>query len=262
MTETQTWKEKLQATLQQKKANHVARKEERAKEREKEKENDPIFTVLDAKKAKLNKRYDERTRWEERIHAHTVITRLLVDKSTGKVNGAALDSYVVITFTANGVAFLEKRRTPGGAVKAVGLAEFYDTDDYCLVGMEHLTDISDKGKSLGRAVTGGLFFGPTGAIIGAAAAKNKIIDQSQMVFLLQNVRTKDLTEYLVPCTKTEFINTYRSIPVHPLLGQKERTVGEAVSVADELLKLKGLMEDGLLTQEEFIAMKEKMLEKA
>lgn len=262
MTGTQTWREKLEATLQQKKANHVARKEERAKEREKQRENDPVFILQQEKKEKLNKLYDEKKRWQERVHAHTIVTRLLVDKSTGKVNGAALDSHVVITFTANGYAFLEKRRTPVGAVKAVGLAEFYDTDDYCLVGMEHLTDISDKGKSLGRAVTGGLFFGPTGAIIGAAAAKNKIIDQSQMVFLLQNVRTKDLTEYLVPCTKTEFINTYRSIPVNPLLGQKERTGEETVSVADELLKLKSLMEDGLLTQEEFIAMKEKILEKA
>lgn len=55
---------------------------------------------------------------------------------------------------------------------------------------------------------------------------------------------------------------YHLIAFHPLLGQKERAVGETVSVADELLKLKNLLEDGLLTKEEFQTFKEKTLDKA
>ena len=40
-----------------------------------------------------------------------------------------------------------------------------------------------------------------------------------MVFVLQNKLTKVLIAYMVPCTRTEFINNYRRIPTKPLLEE-------------------------------------------
>ena len=256
MTE-KNWQDKISATLHNKKEKIDSIKKKRAIEREKD--NAYLRSVQERVNADKQKRINEqelsKQEWVDRVQGQTQIAHLFIDKETSTINGVKPKQYITIRFTETGNAFLESSND------RYGREIFYDREDYIVVAMEHLSDLTNEGKHLGRAVAGGLIFGPHGALIGAATAKNKISDKSQMVFVLQNKLTKVLIEYMVPCTRTEFINNYRRIPTKPLLEETEIIMGQALSVADELLKLKGLLEDGLLTKEEFQTIKENILKK-
>jgi len=136
---------------------------------------------------------------------------------------------------------------------------------------------------VGRAVLGGILTGGVGAIIGGVTGKStqketinnidlKVIinDTSNPVFRINflNLKVKKGT----PLYKKAYqkIELWHGI-ISGLMrqGQDEKpltaaanvptSTGTPVSVADEIRKLKGLLDEGILTQEEFNAQKAKLI---
>lgn len=134
-----------------------------------------------------------------------------------------------------------------------------------------------KSKSIvGRAFLGGLLLGPVGAIVGGmtgigdkAVKSDKypdnilsicIVDddneEKHLFFSVENGNLKDAIEFVSKNFKDKLktINDINS-------SEKSETTKKPIeiSVADELLKLKQLLDDGVLTEDEFNQQKAKLL---
>ncbi|WP_315114628.1 tyrosine-type recombinase/integrase [uncultured Clostridium sp.] len=127
---------------------------------------------------------------------------------------------------------------------------------------------------LGRAIVGGALLGRVGAIVGGTTGKRKTktvikslrikvtVNQTSnpSVYInLINTETKSSSFiYKAAYTSAQEILSMFSVVTNEVEDQQEsRTT--TVSTADELIKLKGLLDDGILTQEEFMAEKNKIL---
>lgn len=146
---------------------------------------------------------------------------------------------------------------------------FDDLIDYELIADE----TSIKKSGLGSAVAGGLIFGGVGAIVGGAAGKKSLeaisslkiristkdeIFNSLMISLL-NTKTKkgsftynitmDVAQKLI--SALDMVESEKSSFSSPDVP--------VTSVADEILKLKQLLDAGALTEQEFQTQKEKIL---
>jgi hypothetical protein len=135
-----------------------------------------------------------------------------------------------------------------------------------------------KSKSIiGRALVGGLILGPVGAIVGGMTGigdkeKSKSLSgidnilsisytendiEYILLFECSDKKTKKVMEYF----NKNFQNKYNEATEEEELSTNNNSVGKSVSIADELLKLKSLLDDGILTLEEFDAQKSKLLNK-
>ena len=157
---------------------------------------------------------------------------------------------------------------------------------------EELVDfnVDEDGQSItsgraGSAVIGALLLGATGAIIGSAGSKTtKQTVQSldiilsfrgldaklETIHLLESETQKGSEEYIRAAqTCKRIISALKQIMDFGRSGASEgsgnaeqRGRGVAIyafSVADEILKFKGLLDQGIITQEEFDKQKEKLL---
>lgn len=127
-----------------------------------------------------------------------------------------------------------------------------------------------KKKGIGRAIAGGLIAGPAGSIVGAMTGDNysEVSKISVSIYLtnnstveamllsaksksgsiLYNSAIKNLNELTAKLSRITADNmTYPSQPE------------SSSSSADELRKFKGLLDDGIITQEEFDAKKKEIL---
>lgn len=135
-----------------------------------------------------------------------------------------------------------------------------------------------KHHGLTRAATGGLLFGGAGAIVGAVTG-GKQFDQVTRISITVRLSNGEAIEYnLLPTGKTKSTSfeaktakgrledmsalldriieaNHTPVPVAP------RTITEKapVSPADEIRKYKSLLDDGIITQEEFDAKKHNLL---
>lgn len=136
-----------------------------------------------------------------------------------------------------------------------------------IVGQQEVTK---KKGSVGRAVAGGLIAGPAGAIIGASTAKEETKLTGGTVVLKVNMmffgveKSLDIVypptgfeKFLDYCISLHSIKEREAIqnqkPVVPI------AVNEPVSVAEELMKFKQLLDAGAITQHEFEEQKRKLL---
>lgn len=160
----------------------------------------------------------------------------------------------------------------------------YKPTDYTLfsysqiVGYEILEDGSTIAQGgLGRAAVGGVLFGGAGAIVGAATRKQKGMCNSLQV----KVTVKDYFEpaFFIPIITTSVKKTgivYKAgiesaEKIASALeiivkenetansGQHENSQSSGSDAADEIRKFKGLLDDGIITQEEFDAKKKQLL---
>lgn len=144
-----------------------------------------------------------------------------------------------------------------------------------VIGCDTLIDSKPTG-TIGRAIVGGMIAGDAGAIIGAATAQNAIMS-FQIVIYRENIteptlsinliNTKTRTDSVDYEAATRFASSVSS-SIKAIISktrnqiQSERSnanKNNASSVADELLKYKTLLDEGLLTREEFEEQKKKLL---
>ncbi|GEO70286.1 SHOCT domain-containing protein [Levilactobacillus acidifarinae] len=135
-----------------------------------------------------------------------------------------------------------------------------------------------KHHGLTRAATGGLLFGGAGAIVGAVTG-GKQFDQVTRVSITVRLSSGEAIEYnLLPTGKTKSTSfeaktangrledmsalldriieaNHTSTPVFSQVTSKE----SLISPADEIRKYKSLLDDGIITQEEFDTKKHSLL---
>jgi len=133
--------------------------------------------------------------------------------------------------------------------------------------------IEKKSKSIiGRALLGGLIYGNVGAIVGGMTGigdKEKSKSISGIDNILSISYTENDIEYILlfECSDKKakkvleyFNKNYKSkYKEEEDIVLNESPVAEKVNVTDELLKLKTLVDAGLLTMEEFEVQKNKLL---
>ncbi len=139
---------------------------------------------------------------------------------------------------------------------------------YCFGEVEDADVVTTGGKvitkkkgGITRAVTGGLLFGAAGAIVGAGTAKSQtktVGDYQQLVvrishftgnitkkFTWPSSRNVEFWEYCMANAEAE-----NAIPAQP---------AAQLSAADEIAKFKTLLDQGVITQEEFEVKKRQLL---
>lgn len=164
-----------------------------------------------------------------------------------------------------------------------------------LVNYELCEDNSTIQKGgVGRAIVGGVLFGEVGAIVGAQTRKSQNVVGSLYIRLtLKSVGMKTITFINSPTDKNGYIYRTARRSADKVMSELELIMSEnqnianqtssqsqyepqlasspvhqpipigqpQISVADELLKLKQLLDMGVLTQEEFDQQKQKLLNK-
>lgn len=170
--------------------------------------------------------------------------------------------------------------TLGGSPNGI-VFNYSDIIDYEII--ENGSVISEtkakNGSGLGRAIVGGAIMGPAGAIVGAATKKKKQVTTEKEILTSLIVRvTLDNANF--PTVDIKMSIPY-TVPMNSILhtgirkdaekvvallrkisGNRPQTQNEPQqpkSTADELLKLKELLDSGLLTQEEFNQLKSDIL---
>ena len=158
-----------------------------------------------------------------------------------------------------------------------GNAKVYNYED--IMTFELLEDGSSVTKGgLGRAVAGGLLFGGVGAIVGGITGgkKSKGICNSLKLKITVNdisnpavyvnlintaTKTKSLTYKILYKSAQDALSTLQII-CDTIESEKASTIttqGNSPSAADEILKFKKLLDEGVITQEEFDAKKKQLL---
>lgn len=148
-----------------------------------------------------------------------------------------------------------------------------------IIGFDIVEDGMSVSKGgLGTAVAGGLLFGQAGAIAGAVLGKKKTTDvcsSLDLIIILKDSYLKNLTlrflygkisrhsaEYVAAqqtakkCLK--LLKRVTEVPEEQDTAKAE-PVEKNYSVADEILRFKQLLDDGIITQEEFEFQKRKLL---
>lgn len=156
--------------------------------------------------------------------------------------------------------------------------------------VEDGTSITQGGLgAVGMSLAGGALFGKTGALAGATIGRKKIrtVCSSMDVIILKDLYLKNLTVHFVndnisrysaeyvsaqlaakECiklleniTETESEQEKESRREKGLISETEKTepIGQKKSVVDEILRLKQLLDSGVITEEEFALLKRKLI---
>lgn len=165
---------------------------------------------------------------------------------------------------------------PDGILGKIVNPNVYSYDD--ILDFELLEDGGTIIKGgLGSAVAGGLLFGGVGAIVGGVTGKKK--GKSTCSSLKIKITLKDMTnptEYIELIKsetkksgivyKSEIKNAQEILSLLQIMCQSNTNTqssnAEVVSqnsVADEILKFKNLLDNGIITEEEFNAKKQQLL---
>ena len=117
-----------------------------------------------------------------------------------------------------------------------------------------------KKGGIGRAIVGGAIAGPVGAIVGASTATTEETISDG---------TKFLIVHLNGFGESQKIRMFYNVHIEDFVKQQItenggdqdnlKPINESISVADELLKFKSLMDSGVITEDEFNAQKKKLL---
>lgn len=171
--------------------------------------------------------------------------------------------------------------------KITGDKEWYSFSNLVNYELYENNSVMQKG-GVGRAVVGGVLFGGVGAIVGAQTRKSQNIVDS--LYIRLTLKSTGMRKIVFINTKTDRDGIFYSMerknadkviseldlimaknqevtqPVLQVQTQPDsptpppaQTEQQVVSVADELLKLKQLLDMGVLTDEEFNQQKQKLL---
>lgn len=125
---------------------------------------------------------------------------------------------------------------------------------------------SSTGSTIGRAVVGGLIAGPAGAIIGGATSKKRteVIDNTRTIlhhhyFVIVNLSTPANPVLKIDCGASSKTAEEINAILVGIIANQAKGVNKSTSIADELAKLAILREKGILTEEEFLEQKSRIL---
>lgn len=193
----------------------------------------------------------------------------------GNQNRRLLEQFQATKKIGNYIEFDENNRQwliPDGFNGKKVNPKIYNFDD--IVGFELLEDGDSITKGgIGRAIVGGALLGGVGAIVGGVTGKKKtksvvnslrvkitVNDTSKPTIYVNLLNSKTKTNsfiYKVSYTSAQEILSMLSVITE---NQNEKEDKEnSTSVADELMKLKGLLDEGILTEEEFNTQKNRIL---
>lgn len=165
------------------------------------------------------------------------------------------------------ILFDDKLQQLWNITKPTQKINYCDIVDYKLIDDTNV--VSENG--LGRAIVGGALFGTIGAILGGLATNSSTVcNQLSLKLTVRgefepaiyinfldtstesgSLRHKYIIETIQSCiSKLDLI-----IAEHKILSNTPK-----ISVADEILKFKKLLDDGIITQDEFSAKKKILLE--
>lgn len=134
--------------------------------------------------------------------------------------------------------------------------------------------IAKKSKSvIGRALLGGVLLGPVGAVVGGMTGigdKTVKVSDVDNIFSISYSQNDEDTIILFSCSNKKLKKVYEYFkknlgnkykkPDEIKFTEEDKTNNSKVSVADELRKLKDLLDEGILTNEEFVQEKKKLLD--
>lgn len=175
--------------------------------------------------------------------------------------------------------------------KIKGDGSYYTFGDLVNYELYENNSVIQKG-GIGRAIVGGALFGEVGAIVGAQTRKsqnfvdslyiritlkssgmkkitfiNSPTDRNSMIYKMERKSADEVLSELDLISaenQNEAIQTaaqtqYEPQPAPPPIQQTSQPEQSPTLIADELLKLKQLLDMGVLTQEEFNQQKQKLL---
>lgn len=146
-------------------------------------------------------------------------------------------------------------------MKAQIIYTFDEIDNYELQNTAGETIIKSKG-GLTRAAIGGVAFGGAGAIVGASTSKKKATVkniQSEATITLKTHMGKRIEKIIATPEIMAFLDMILDAAEADKSVQSLPAALQTALVADELLKLKSLLDAGIITQEEFDQQKQKLL---
>lgn len=163
-----------------------------------------------------------------------------------------------------------------GIIPSLNNATIYSYDD--IVDFELLEDNYSVIKGgIGRAVVGGILFGGVGAVVGSATGKKKIKQTCTNLMIKITVNNMSApTEYIKLISSTTNKNSiiYRGayqdaqkiLSMLQLICDQRNASSEEFfqntqlySAADEIRRYKSLMDEGIITEEEFLFKKKQLL---
>lgn len=117
-----------------------------------------------------------------------------------------------------------------------------------------------KKGSIPRAIVGGVVAGGAGAIVGGISTKenHKTTTQSISSYFIDFYTNCPELPYVIVSGIEEDLRKWYGYILLFITPEKEKTI-KKYSVADEILKFKELLDNGLITLEEFTTEKEKLL---
>lgn len=176
---------------------------------------------------------------------------------------------------------------------ALGAGSIYLFEELLSYDLSTNTGVQVKGGvSVGRAIVGGALLGPAGMILGGATGKKKQINKISRIEININVngaarssrnisiyKGKDIEENS-SLARTYFKTAQADLAMLDLVSQSsapsrtinelsdevietetiiEHSIAETPSAADEIRKFKSLLDEGIITQEEFDTKKKELL---
>lgn len=215
--------------------------------------------------------------FQVRVNKNTTRQSILAEIENNKKNKSLLNNFNPTKQIGHYIEFDEQKKQwliPDGFFGKKVNAKVYDFKD--IIEYELLEDGDSVTKGgLGRAVVGGALLGGVGAIVGSVTGKKKtksvinslkikitINDTSNPVIYINLITTKvksNSSLYKMAYSQAQTILSMLSIITKSDENTAKEENKDTLSVADEVIKLKKLKDEGILTEEEFNIQKGKIL---
>lgn len=195
------------------------------------------------------------------------VTFMISNKEGKKTAGAGMTGSITLTRNFENQLFFNK--TPENLYSFVELK--WDGPNYN-VKTETKKTVKGKKSGLGRAVGGGLLFGPVGAVVGAVTGKdagtehvdvkqteNEILTPGHLILKNISNGTIHTFKFSTLLGKYNQINSLVADLVYQDDIASQTQELPTPDVATQLREFKSLLDDGIITQEEFDRKKAEIL---